>query len=268
MNYTQIFKSTFTALVLGCFCASTMFGQSQSTYQDTLKLLSKMNDRISTRDVLAKLFRVGDGRIDDLLRALDESNPDISLRAQVVIRYLGNEAGMKGLFEWYAKQKRFRVTGPIPLPLREYDYKVIYAQYIGKPHEDWTRAEPYIYALALDDSPKAREVLKELIKSAVNFDEPTLVRRAIKTVQANQPTKLLIGEQDLAQLVLSNAFFILPDDQKYASAHLLSLNGAKDKALVEVYINRGPLSEEWYHVVLRKCEQGWRLFSITPVAMS
>ena len=268
MTYTQIIKSSFAGFFLGCFFALTIFGQSQKTYQNTLKLLSEMNDQISSSDKLAKLFRVGDERIADLLKALDDPNPDISRRAQIVIRYLGNNTGVKGLFEWYDKQKQFPVAGPIPLPLTEWDYKVIHAQYINEPPEKWERSESYIYALALDGSPKAKEALEKMIKIAGNLDEATVANRAVKRVQASRPARILTSKQDLAELARDNAFFVSPDDRKYTSARLLALNGAKDKALVEVYINRGVLSEEWYHVVIQNGEQGWQFFSITQVAVS
>lgn len=268
MSYKRMIRSIFAIFILGCFCVLTAFGQSQMTYQSTLRLLNEMRDVLINRDKLAKLFRVGDERISDLVKALDDPNPDISFRAQIVIRYLGNENGMKGLFEWYSKQGKFRVAGPVPIPLRERDYKVICTQYIDEPPENWVRSESYIYALALDSSPKAKEVLKKLIRIAGNLAEATVANRAIRQVQANQPAKILIGEQDLAELVLSNAFFVSSNDRKYASARLLTLNGARDKALIEVHINRGALSEEWYHVVIKKCGQNWCFLSITLIAIS
>ncbi|MCA1607614.1 MAG: hypothetical protein LC775_19590, partial [Acidobacteria bacterium] len=74
--------------------------------------------------------------------------------------------------------------------------------------------------------------------------------------------------KELGKEVLNNAFFVAQEDRKYTSARVLALNSAKKKALVEVYINRGTLAEEWYHVVLRRCDQGWKFVSITPVAVS
>ena len=268
MNTKQVIKLSVAILFLGysslVVTASSLFEK----HQDTRELLSAMNSRLEDRDKLAALFRVGDERITDLIQALDDPSPEISLRAQIVIRYLGNDVGMKALLEWYDRRKQFTVAGPIPLPLREWDYKVIYANYVGKPPETWTGTEPYIYALALDDSHRAKEVLKELTKSAGNLDEATVAGRALARVQANQPAILLTGQKDLSKLVLNNAFFVMPEDQKYTTARLLALNRAKDKALVEIYISRGRLSEEWYHVVIKKRGQGWEFFSITQVAVS
>jgi hypothetical protein len=268
MSNMKLIKLSLAIYLLSCFCALTAFGQSQNSYRNTLKLLSEMNYVKTDKDKLAKLFRVGDERIADLLKALDDPNPDISLRAQIIIRYLGNEVGVKGLLEWYGKRKQFSVAGPIPLPLSEWDYKVIYASYINEPAEKWAMPESYIYALALDSSPKSKEALEKIIKIASNLDDAMNAKRAVNRVEASQPTKIMTGTKDLAKIILNNAFFVSPNDRKYTSARLFALNSTKEKALIEVYINRGALAEEWYHVVIKKFEKGWQFFSITQVAVS
>jgi HEAT repeat protein len=240
------------------------------TYQNTRKLLSAMDDVRSDSDELAALFKVGDERIQDLIRALEDPDSDVNLRAQMVIRYLGNAEGMKVLTEWYSKQpNEYPIAGPVPLPLSEWDYKFINMNLIDKPPQTWReRGVQYIHALAVDDSQQSKTVLDAMVKSASGVDENTFVGYAIKQVRMGQPRKILPMEKDLAKLVLDNAFFVSTQDHKQASARLLGLNGKKDKALVEVYINRGRLAEEWHHVVIRKCGQGWKFFSITPVAVS
>jgi hypothetical protein len=42
----------------------------------------------------------------------------------------------------------------------------------------------------------------------------------------------------------------------------LALTEKGDKALVEIYINRGVLMEQWYHVVIKKNCEAWQLVSI------
>ena len=261
--------------LIATFLAAVWFGgqimadpQHAKTYQDTRKLLAEMTDRVTNRSQLARLFRVGDERIADLIELLDDQNPEISLRSQVIIRYLGNEVGMKGLFDWYGKRQQFPVTGPVPLPLKEWDYQTIYARYIGKPVRSWTLAEPYIYALALDDSAKPSAVLAEMVEGAGDIDDSLVAGQAIKRVKEGHPKQLLRGRGDLVKLVLRNAFFVSPEDRQHASARLLSFNGRADKALIEVYINQGALAEQWYHVVVEKCRLGWRFFSVSPVAVS
>jgi hypothetical protein len=242
--------------------------QPSARFEDTRKLLLALEDVKSDRETLALLFRTGDERIEDLIKALNDSDRRVSLRAQIVIRYLGNEAGMKALVEWYSKRARIDTSGPVPLPLRKWDYTYIETNYLHTPPSWDMLSERYVYALALDDSPKAKELLSEVIKRTGNLDDGSTVVRGIKLIQADQPAKLIMGDKDLGKLVLKNAFFVSPIDRKYTSAGLLGLNGAMDKALVGVYINRGPLAEEWYHVVIRKCDQGWKFFSITQIAVS
>ena len=226
------------------------------------KLLSEMKDYDLHPERLAALFRIGDARIGDLVNALDDPDKEVSLNAQIVIRYLGNEAGLKGLAEYYKKpRKEYWISGPIPIPLIDFDYDFI------KSHPS-NMGEEYIYALALDDSPKAKELLASIARTNGNASTDSLMALALLRVNSGDPTKLLVGNTDLAKLVLDNAFFVGEQDKKYLSAHLVELNDTKNKALVEVYINRGVLAEEWWHVVINKRENGWRFFSITQVAVS
>jgi hypothetical protein len=231
------------------------------TYEDTRKLLTSLKNVKDDRDVLAALFKNGDARVGDLIEALHDPDRNISVRSQIVIRYLGNPAGMKALNDWYTQQSERVRSGPIPIPLGERDYKWITDQGIND-------ADDYIYALALDGSPRARSLLDEMMKRAGSAHDGTFASLALGRIKAGHPEKLLFGGNHLAKLVLRNAFFVGPLSRQYASARLLGLNGAKDKALVEVYVNRGPLAEEWYHVVIRKHGKGWKFFSITQVAVS
>ena len=257
-----MYSRAITTLVVGLLLAATAFPfRDGRTYEDTRKLLTSLRNVKDDRDVLAALFKKGDARIDDLIEALHDPDRNISLRAQIVIRYLGNQTGMKALEEWYSKQQDIVRSGPIPIPLSERDYKWISDQGIND-------ADNYIYALALDGSPRARSVLNEMMKRTGRADDGTVTRRALRRVKISHPPKLLSGGNDPAKLVLRNAFFISPMSRPYASASLLGLNGRKDKALVEVYINAGPLAEEWYHVVISKHGRGWKFFSITQVAVS
>lgn|SRR5574341_337259 len=260
-----------TRIVLLLAASLSMFthqamGSSQSadTYKNTRQLLLELNGVHGKEEQLARLFRQGDDRIAELIRALDDSDKVVSRNAQVVIRYLGNEMGMKAVIQGYEKGETYMMAGPVPLPLRDWDYDYIRTYYLkGSPWDH--RSGSYIYALALEESPKARTLLDQMLENA--RDDPKFVHLALERVQA-PPKRLLTGQGDLARLVLENAFFIAPQDRKNTSARLLGLNGAEDKALVEVHINRGPLAEEWYHVVIRKCDQGWKFFSITQVAVS
>ncbi len=243
---------------------------NSKTYRDTRKLLDSLANIRTDSDKLAALFRVGDERIQDLIQALDDPAKNISLRAQIVIRYLGNPEGMKGLTEWYQRQSdQYPVAGPVPLPLTELDYKFITLNLIGKPASTWgDRGVQYVYALALDDTSQSRTMLDTMISSAPQVDQVTVVGYALKQAQQVQPSRVLPATKNLPRLIVHHAFFVPTQDHKHTTARLLGLNGPKDKALVEVHINRGSLAEEWYHVVLKKHAHGWKFFSITQVAVS
>lgn len=239
---------------------------SSGTYWDTHRLLSGMRNCRSDSNKLARLFQVGDRRIKDLIRALNDPNPEISLRAQIVIRYLGNEAGMKALSEWYGGRREYPVAGPVPVPLMDQDYRYIQTSLIGKPPQTWRDPAGYIYALVFDGSARAKDALGKICEAGRELETHTFAGYAVRRVPS-LTENLLIGK-DLAGLVKNKAFFISPEDQKYVSTRLLGLTAAKDKALVEVYVNRGALAEEWYHVVIGKSGEDWKYLSVYPVAIS
>lgn len=255
---------TIATLIASLLLTGYAFPVSQATtYEDTLKLLQALKNRRDDREILATLFQKGDARVGDLIKALHEPDRNISLGAQIVIRYLGNETGMRALEEWYGTQAEIVRSGPNPVPLSERDYRWISEERL----RDAESSE--VYGLALDGSTKAQALLKKMIESYdERVDAGTSAGEALRRVKASHPTALLNGDDDLAVLVLRNAFFVDTRSRRYASARLLGLNGTKDKALVEVYVNRRALAEEWYHVVISKHAQSWKFFSITQIAVS
>ncbi len=229
------------------------------SYENTRRLLAEMN-AVDLNKQFVQLFNQGENRIADIVKALDDPNKDIRQNAQVIIRYLGNDLEMSDLITSYGKGKTYTVAGPIPIPLREWDYDSIIKSYKNLP------SNSYIYALAIDSSPKAKNVLNELTDNAKN--NPKANQLAYENVKSVNPNDFLTDSSDLAKTVLDKAFFVSNEDKKFATSTFISFNEAKNKALVEIYINRGALSEEWYHVVINKTEKGWKFLSITPVATS
>lgn len=267
--YRRNFKSTTCGIVAGALvCLAATYSQASDTYNDTRRLLSMLGGVQGMDAPLATLFQQGDERIKDLVQALDDPDQTVSRNAQVIIRYLGNDEGMSTLLSRHSKTGMYVLAGPVPLPLREWDYNFIQNSYLDKSNGWDNRAASYIYALALDNSPRAKVMLNEMVKSVARDKGSSVVKLALERAQASQPHKLLTGQENIAKLVQKNAFFIAPEDRQYLSTRVLGVNGAKDKALLEIHIDRGRLSEEWYHVVVRKYEQGWEFFSITRVAVS
>ena len=261
---------TMATLLVSLMLVTTAFASPRVRSRQAYirKLLTSLQSVKDDREALATLFKMGDERIAELIEALHDPDRNLRLRAQIVIRYLGNETGMNALEDWYRKQPEVLTSGPIPLPLRDRDYEFIKNQYLNKPAAAWAGADQFIYALALDGSLRAKALLHELKNSAGTIDDSTVGGRAIRLTKEGDAARVLMRKGDLAKLVSENAFFIAAEDRPFTSAKLLGFNGAKDKALIEMYINRGRLAEEWYHIVLSKHGQGWKFFSITQVAVS
>jgi hypothetical protein len=214
-----------------------------------------------------KLFNIGDKQIAELTKALNDSNLLVKRNAQVIIRYLRNDSGMSALTASYNKETAsIVVAGPIPIPLSEWDYNYIEKNY-QKDFSGWDiPSTSFIYALAIDSSAKAKTVLNKLIDNAKN--NPKADHLAFEKIKSINSNEILDDSSDLAKTVLDKAFFISTDDKKFVTSKIVTFNEAKDKALIEIHINRGALSEEWYHIVINKTEKGWRFLSITPVAVS
>jgi hypothetical protein len=254
----KIFILLFAVLFALAGFASHTKAQSKDTYKQTVKLLSKM-DKINSKSTLRELFKTGDERIEDLIKALEEKNKTVSLHAQRVIRYLGNPQGVKGLFDYYEKLNQITTTNPIPLPLADWDYKVI----TNNEYVDCS----YVYALLFDNSERAKSLLTEILK------KPSFLSDGCSGIKAdsveNFKTKLEFPNgSNLAKRVSENAFFVCEADKKYIISKLMAFNEAKNKALIYLKIDRGVLAEEWYHIVISKTEKGWKFFSVTQVAVS
>lgn len=240
--------------------------QEQRIDLNICKLLLDM-ETYPTRDrSLTTLFQVGDEHIQDLIQALDNPNEIIQRNAQIVIRYLGNETGMRSLIKSYMKSTVVSQSGPVPLPLLEWDYEYIKKFYLTHNNGWDVRATSYIFALALDGSPKANTYLRELCKKSEKRVIP--FHHALGKIKSLQSHKPLMGETDLGKLVTANAFFIDSDSLQYTSSKILGFNQAKDKVLIETYVNRDILATELFHVVLKKHEKFWEFYSVTLVAVS
>jgi hypothetical protein len=159
---------TIATLLVSLMLLTTAFASRFVTTEhgNIRKLLASLQSVKDDREALATLFKTGDEQIAELIEALHDPDPNMRLQAQVVIRYLGNEMGMKALEDSYSEQTEVITSGPIPLPLKERDYEFIKDQYLNKPTAAWGGADQYIYALALDGSPRAKALLHELKKSA------------------------------------------------------------------------------------------------------
>lgn len=255
---------TFALSLIIWPCISSI--QAANTYGETCGLLLKIENSSLKDETLARLFQIGDERVQDLIKALNDQNVVIKRNAQVIIRYLGNDDGMKALFESYKASKGYSEAGPIPLPLRLWDYERIRKNYFVGLKEWDQRATPYIYALALDGSATASNLLSELSKKIEQGFIPH--HYALQRIKEIRPSARFSKEADLAKFVSENAFFIHPNDSKHTTSKLIGFNHSRDKALVKVFVDGGPLSTELYHIVLQKQGDAWIFYSVTPISVS
>lgn len=234
------------------------------TYANTRKSLASMGDRTNSGDQLKRLFRIGDQRIGDLIRALEESDRRVRLNAQIVIRYLGNAEGMRVLVNRIESGQENLIAGSVPIPLSEWDYAQIKSRLGDGPGQSNVQVTDYIYALALDGSARAKDALRQLSEGPWGAHYAEILGDITRAASRDPFPE----GSSLSMAVKQNASFLDPNDQRIAKARMIGFNGAGDKALIVLYIDNGPLAERWYHVVVEKYAGGWRFFSISLVGMS
>lgn len=255
----HFWSNSMRPLICFCLCflvCSGLAGANAtphgSSRPDIRKLLQRC-DIPSSNSSLGKLFSIGDERIEELITALHDPDMEVSGNAQRVIRYLGNARGIEALREDCDNGDCF-TTQPIPIPLDEWDYKRLAADL---PH--FSFQWEYIIATTLDGSPRALQY-RDRILAKLGKNAPSLPFEHLRDLPQKGRTPEGAVAKDLC--------FVWKDARKATTTSFIAYNGAKDKALVEVYVNQGALMEEWYHVVLQKRDGGWKYFSITMVAQS
>ncbi len=226
------------------------------------RLLDEMNGNHSTKQ-LAVLFQIGDDRIDELISALGDPDENIRLSAQIVIRYLGNERGMNSWKRMYRTDESGSLIAPFPIPLNNVDVSFIRSQYLRDNVQTEWLMDACLFALALDGSSHATQLLKDVFayikKHGLKIDQDRYLQ--VRHVSIGAKT-------NLAQQVLERAPFLHAADRRYTAARVVAYTAVGDKALVEIHVNRGPLAQECYHVVLKRTGQDWTFFSITLVTIS
>jgi hypothetical protein len=265
-------KSMVPAISLLLLLSFEVQGQtSGGTCQDIKKTLVSLRRRDdSYSGNLSHLFQIGDECIGNIISSLNDPDLKINIAAQGIIRYLGNKQGLQALETWNLKnQKSYPVWGPVTTPISKFDYLIIETYLLDKEKGDPGLVfSPYIYALAIDNSPKAKSLLQTVFKEVDSFNEPSISKTIVERLKSNYPLKPFAAAIDLAAAVLENAFFLDAEDKKFTTARLLSFNSNKDKALIELHLSRGVFHEVWYHVIVKKEGHYWKFFSIDFVGQS
>jgi hypothetical protein len=199
----------------------------------------------------------------ELIVALNDPDKDVRLSAQIVIRYLGQDEGLRALAEYYERNKNTFITGPIPIPILDRDYDVIRSRYLVENLVTEPLMDALLFALALDGSERAMLMFKEVITNARKRGFDLNESRYITVGKSRG-----IADEYLAESVLKNASFLNAKELQHATARIIAYNESRNKALIEICVNSGPLAQEWYHVVVSRHEKVWSFFSITQVAVA
>jgi hypothetical protein len=254
------------AVIILSLTNQSVVGQAND-YHGLRKFLDQPMYLFRNPEDLGPVFQQGDSKIDALIDALDDHNKDIRNNAQLAIRYLGNKKGMDAIFKSYGKVEdgKYSIVNSIPLPLTDWDYEFIRSEFLIDSAEFHILTIAYIYALAFDGSEKARKLLRQMKNNAKRLG---IKFEPFKVLKMKIPHLIFADEGNLSEAVLKSTFFLSKKDRKVTKVKLISFNAERDKALFEVYVGRGILAEEWYHVVLAKYGKGWRFFSVSLVSYS
>lgn len=239
---------------------------AQSLIPTTRNLLLQLKVDGGQNNNLAILFNEGEDRNNDLIELLKDPDSTIRRNAQIIIRYLNNLDGMNALFSSYEKNE-FSIVGQISAPLHDWDYEFVNSTLLGKPENFGQISTEYLYALALDKSPRSKKLLLELIKTAKLAKTDPFVINTVINENFGKSFRVE-GNDDLAKIVLKNSTFLPDIAKKNSTAKIIAYNSDKSKALIEIYVNYGVLAEETYHIVVSKTGNFWSISSISQIAGS
>lgn len=101
----KLHATLYIAMLLIGLVTSMSQSQAQNAdYSETRKLLLKMERRAGNKE-LKKLFEEADVRMPDLINGLNDPEKQVSVNAQVIIKYLADPAGLRALDDWYKEQQ-------------------------------------------------------------------------------------------------------------------------------------------------------------------
>jgi hypothetical protein len=213
---------------------------------------------------MAKIFHEGTLRLPNLIVALDDPDGRVSDNAQVMLRLLGDTRGIHALHEWYVKPRPVLriVSGPVPAPLQEWDYKYINDFVLSRSYRDWdTDAVNYLYALTIDDSPRAKEMLKSMLNKIPKDADPSTLSFQTVNRLPKDSTQLTICDPSghIENVILKQAFFLSIEERQRTSIELLSHSEGNNKVLLTASQTYG----HTFLIVLEREGSCWKYQSIS-----
>src|SRR5271157_2786027 len=156
---------------------------------------------------MVKIFGQGDSLIPKLIVALDDPDEKVAIHAQFMLRLIGSEDGIQKLHEWYGRPKPGQIiaNAPVPVPLREWDYEWIAAILEHKTDYD---VDDYFYALSIDQSIHAQDLLKKMIDVIHNRDSLSGYSQMVAELKHCSGCATVCAFSTPQKMVRKNAFFL------------------------------------------------------------
>lgn len=225
-------------------------------------------------ETIAELFRSAGKRVDELLSALESDKPCVSWAAARALSYTLPLQAAGALERWRSRQEQAVLHMPVSIPLGPRDFQRLEqalreygsgGELAQIPRSNLISA--YVFALALDGSPEALQLLERLRKNAatVRSIETDVVGRDVELALQARPRRLMRGK-NLEVMLRRNLFF--SKDGVVDSLRLLAINERAGRALLSVQTSCGALCSGGYHVVVERTGERWRYALIVLTSLS
>jgi hypothetical protein len=243
-----------TGCVLSVFILFLPQVQARRTVVDS-QFRELLTDGIFQSSGMKRIFADGSTSTPKLIEALNDSNKAVNLNAQLMLRLIGDHKGITDLHDWYEKPRPVLsiVNGPVPVPLRDWDYQQIGAVLARPPREWRENALNYLYALSIDQSRHAKELLTKML-SAAETDNNSAAFQVAANLRRWQAEADACSPATPQEFVRKHSFFLAPEERKNSKIKLIGYSNDKHLALLSVSQTFG--NSFW--VVLRNTSTCWR----------
>ena len=222
-------------------------------------------------DEIAQLFTMGSASTADLITACERNNNSIGAIALQILQLLG-KLSCKGCAD-SAWQKHTGLGFACAASLNDSDFDRIHrwlantrttGGYNCQSPDRPRNYEPLAYALILDGSPRAHEVLAQMLAmenacSGTDTYSGEVVQHAAElSAEANRIARNLTLRPDVETAIRASAFFVPPATRQDAKIRVLART--EDRILADLSSNwvQGSMGGREYYVVLRKDGSVWQ----------
>jgi hypothetical protein len=257
----SIMRPFYFIVVLPLFLLQ--IGQAYGTDPSLRKLL--LADDYDFDASIGKIFSQGESSIPRLVAALDDPDETVAIHAQFMLRLIGDENGIQSLHEWYERPRPVLswVVGPVSTPVQEWDYRQI-ETILAHPWVEWRGdADSYFYALAIDRSKRAQELLKRMIDAVPKDEGSSAFSEMAADLRRCGDCATSCSSGTPQKMVRKNAFFLGPEEMKSTRVELLAYANGRNLALLRL-----SSPETTFLVVLKRHGACWEFQSVDLRSMS